>query len=575
MSVVAAAPLRGYKVIYRRLLATLLLMALTPLVALGLFCLDRLGAIYDEKISAGIEAVISSKHRALDTFMVERVAQIKTLAFTHSYEELSDPARLSAIFSVMQSNSRSFVDVGIIGMDGRHVAYVGPFDLRAANYMEADWFGEVLRKGVYVSDVFLGYRHVPHFIVAVLRHVGGRSFILRATIDMDAIDALLRRVYSGPHSDAFIVNSKGVLQTASRYHGGIMSRFDQPLPPTGRAGVVTSRITTPDGQEMLSAMMPLESMPWVLVVLDDVRESLRPLRQLRALITFFMLLGGALVCVGAELCTRRMVASLEAADHRQAHIDARMLQSSKMAALGKMAAGVAHEVNNPLLLIQENAGWIRDLLEDEDPAKMKNYKEISESTEKIEQHVKRAKGITQRMLGFGRRMNPGRTEILINSLLDQAVDMLKTEATGRNIAIVKEYDSQTPVILSDPAQLEQVCINIIDNAIDAMGKDGSLTIHTRPHKDGVQVLFTDTGPGMDQTTMKQIFDPFFTTKKVGEGTGLGLAICFTILEKLGGRIEVRSTPGEGSTFIVTLPAEPPQAAVEAPVQDENEDAGTL
>lgn len=155
MSVVAAAPLRGYKVIYRRLLATLLLMALTPLVALGLFCLDRLGAIYDEKISAGIEAVISSKHRALDTFMVERVAQIKTLAFTHSYEELSDPARLSAIFSVMQSNSRSFVDVGIIGMDGRHVAYVGPFDLRAANYMEADWFGEVLRKGVYVSDVFL------------------------------------------------------------------------------------------------------------------------------------------------------------------------------------------------------------------------------------------------------------------------------------------------------------------------------------------------------------------------------------------------------------------------------------
>jgi Signal transduction histidine kinase regulating C4-dicarboxylate transport system len=120
------------------------------------------------------------------------------------------------------------------------------------------------------------------------------------------------------------------------------------------------------------------------------------------------------------------------------------------------------------MLIQENAGWIRDLLDDEDPEKIKNYKEIVESTEKIEQHVKRAKGITQRMLGFGRRMNPGRTEILISSLADQAIEMLKTEANSRNIAIVRQFDAQVPVILSDPAQLEQIFINVIDNAIDAM-----------------------------------------------------------------------------------------------------------
>ena len=198
------APHRGYRAIYRRLLVTLLLMALTPLAALGLFCLDRLSVIYDEKITAGIEAVISSKHRALDTFMVERIAQVKNLAFTHPYADLSNPARLSEIFSVLQSNSRSFVDLGIIGMDGRHVSYVGPFDLRDANYSEAPWFSEVLRKGVYVSDVFMGYRHVPHFIIAVMRHEGGRSYIMRATIDMDAIDALLRRIYSGPHSDALL-----------------------------------------------------------------------------------------------------------------------------------------------------------------------------------------------------------------------------------------------------------------------------------------------------------------------------------------------------------------------------------
>lgn len=558
MSAVAPAPHRGYKVIYRRLLVTLLLMALTPLVALGLFCLDRLSAIYDEKISAGIEAVASSKHRALDTFMVERIAQIKNLAFTHPYAELSNSARLSDIFSIMQNNSRSFVDVGVISMDGRHVSYVGPYDLSDNNYSDTPWFREVLRKGVYVSDVFMGYRNEPHFIIAVLRHEGGRSYIVRATIDMDAMGALLRRVYSGPHSDAFLVNARGELQTDSRYHGKSMARFGVPLPDMTRKNVSTQHLTTSKGQEMLAAMMPLESMPWALVVLDDVRDSLQPLRQLKALIVFFMILGSGLICMGAELCTRRLVASLEESDQKQAHIDARMLQSSKMAALGKMAAGVAHEVNNPLMLIQENAGWIRDLLDDEKPEAMKNYQEILESTEKIDQHVKRAKGITQRMLGFGRRMNPGRTEILINSLTDQAAEMLKTEATNRNIDIIREYDPQVPVILSDPAQLEQIFINIIDNAIDAIGKNGSLTIRTLAWKKGVRILFTDSGPGMDQETVTRIFDPFFTTKKVGEGTGLGLAICYTILEKLGGRIEVQSRLGEGTTFSITLPAEPPQ-----------------
>ena len=558
MSAVAPAPPRGYKVIKRRLLGTLLLMALTPLVALGLFCLDRLSAIYDEKISAGIEAVASSKHRALDTFMVERIAQIKNLAFTHPYAELSNSARLSDIFSIMQNNSRSFVDVGVIGMDGRHVSYVGPYDLSDNNYSDTPWFREVLRKGVYVSDVFMGYRNEPHFIIAVLRHEGGRSYIVRATIDMDAMGALLRRVYSGPHSDAFLVNARGELQTDSRYHGKSMARFGVPLPDMTRKNVSTQHLTTSKGQEMLAAMMPLESMPWALVVLDDVRDSLQPLRQLKALIVFFMILGSGLICMGAELCTRRLVASLEESDQKQAHIDARMLQSSKMAALGKMAAGVAHEVNNPLMLIQENAGWIRDLLDDEKPEAMKNYQEILESTEKIDQHVKRAKGITQRMLGFGRRMNPGRTEILINSLTDQAAEMLKTEATNRNIDIIREYDPQVPVILSDPAQLEQIFINIIDNAIDAIGKNGSLTIRTLAWKKGVRILFTDSGPGMDQETVTRIFDPFFTTKKVGEGTGLGLAICYTILEKLGGRIEVQSRLGEGTTFSITLPAEPPQ-----------------
>lgn len=550
----------GYKHLRRRLLLTFLLLALTPLVALGVFCIDRIDAVYAEKITAGLEAVTSSKCRAVDTFLVERVAQIKNLAYTHSYADLTDPNRLSSIFSVMQSNGRSFLDLGIIGMNGRHVSYVGPYDLSTANYTETPWFREVLQKGVYVSDVFMGFRNVPHFIIAVLRHEGGKSFIIRATIDMAAIHALLRRVYSGVHSDAFLINGEGVLQTDSRFYGGILSKNSLTLPPRERQEIAIHTIRAEQEnapQDTLAAVAWLESMPWALVVVDDVEETISPLRQLRWFVALFVVVGGVIVGVGAVLATRSLVAYLAETDRKQAELDARMLQSSKMTALGKMAAGVAHEINNPLMLIRESAGWIRDLLEEEDPATVRNYQELTETAAKIENHVDRAKGVTQRMLGFGRRMDPTRNEIFLNTLADQTIAFLETEATHRNIRIIREYDSDVPTILSDAAQLQQVVLNIIDNAIDAVEKDGTVTVRTghRPEGD-CTISITDSGPGIPPDKLKKIFDPFFTTKKVGEGTGLGLAICFSILEKLGGHIDVESAVGQGSTFTITLPVEP-------------------
>lgn len=563
---------RAHKRLRRRLLLTLLLLALIPLVALGLFCIDRIDATYAEKNNASLEAITSSKKRSVDTFIVERVAQIKNLVYTHSYADLTDPARLGEIFSVMQSNGKSFIDLGIIGLDGKHIAYVGPYDLSQANYTETDWFRQVLRKGVYVSDVFMGFRQVPHFIIAVLRHQGGKTYIMRATIDMEAINALLRRVYSGKRSDAFLVNAEGLLQNDSRFNGNTMSKItltlpdkpnhimisDLPIvpaaPPLSQDGKVGEVQKTP--QNMLAATVWLEAMPWALVVVDDVAESLYPLQQLRLFVALFVLIGGMMVGLGAVFSTRSLMAHLAASDRKQAELDATMLQSSKMAALGKMAAGVAHEINNPLMLIRESAGWIRDLLDEEDPAKVQNLQELQETAEKIEKHVDRAKGVTHRMLGFGRRMDPTRNEIFINTLADQTIAFLETEATHRNIHIVKDFDPHVPTILSDPAQLQQVILNIIDNAIDAVEKDGTVTVTTKALPDGgCSVIIADSGPGIPEDKLKRIFDPFFTTKQVGEGTGLGLAICFSILEKIGGNLSVESKVGHGATFTVTLPSE--------------------
>ena len=548
---------REYRRIFRRLFVTHLGLALLPLVALGIFSIDRINSIYDEKISAGIEAVCSSKHRALDTFLHERVSQIKTLAFTHGLAELRDPDRLSRIFTVMQQSGRSFVDLGIIGMDGRHISYVGPFDLRDANYVSAPWFTEVLRKGVFVSDVFMGFRNVPHFIIAVLRHEGGESFIMRATIDMEAINSLLQRVYSGERSDAFLINEQGVLQTDSRDYGRIMEQFNVTLPNVLRQGIALVPLPSQPGdsgsKEPLAAMMHLDSMPWLLVVVDDVRESLAPLHRLRIYILLFVGLGAVLVTVGAFLGTRYIVSCLAAADRKQAHIDARMLQSSKMAALGKMAAGVAHEVNNPLMLIQENAGWIRDLLQDENPGNMVNYDEIMESTDKIEKHVQRAKGITQRMLGFGRRMNPGRSEIMVNVLVDQATEFLKTEARGRNITITKDFSADVPVILSDSAQLEQVFINIMDNAIKYSAPGGRITVKLWAGEYKAFAEIIDQGRGIPPEDLENVKTKFYKGSNSVRGSGIGLALVDSIMTALDGTMDIKSTLGRGTVVTLGLP----------------------
>ena len=571
-------PRREYRRIYRNVLTTLLLLAVTPLLALGWFSINRIDSVYDEKISSGLEALTSSKRRALDTFLGERISQIRMLAFTHSYEELRDPGKLSSIFSVLQTNGRSFVDLGVINLDGRHEAYVGPYNLINADYHDAEWFSEVLHRGLYVSNVFLGKRNIPHFIIAVLRHDGTHSFILRATIDTEAIMELLQRVYSGSHSDAFLMTLDGVLQTDSLYYGKAMSKanFGSVVSP-GRESITLRTLKPETGLKdgsgsLLAAFTPLDNKPWVLVVIDDVKQSLTPLRTLKLFILGFVIVGFVLVTAGAVLSTRKLVKSIEERDRQQDTIDARLLQSSKMAALGKMASGVAHEVNNPLMLIQENAGWISDLLSDEDRSKMKNYDEILASCDKISANVQRARGITQRMLGFGRRMNPGRAEVMLSVVADHVEELLHSEATSHNVRIIKKYSSDVPVILSDPAQLEQVILNIIDNAIDAIGQNGTVTVTTgRTPNGGASIAITDTGPGLDEETKSKIFDPFFTTKPLGKGTGLGLAICYNILEKLGGRIDVQSEVGKGTTFTISLPPEPPQQQISENTLSEGSD----
>ncbi|NOR12817.1 MAG: HAMP domain-containing protein [Candidatus Aminicenantes bacterium] len=234
---------------------------------------------------------------------------------------------------------------------------------------------------------------------------------------------------------------------------------------------------------------------------------------------------------------------------------AHLIQTEKLASLGKLAAGVAHEINNPLggILIYSHL-----LLEDFD--KESPY---YNNLEKIVKETTRCKEIVKGLLEFARPKEPETTSSRVNELLDNALSLLESQSLFQNIRVGKQYSEDLPLITADNAQLQQVFMNIILNAADAMKGEGILTLRTSLDADGEYLIidFTDTGPGIGEEDKKKIFDPFFTTKEAGQGTGLGLSISYSIVRKHQGTIEVQSELGKGATFTIKLP-------VSGEIQDE-------
>ena len=546
---------KDYSKLRGKIIITTLCFSLIPLFALGFSIYHQFSVSYTDRIMEDLRTMVENRRSAIDLFFSERVSQLTTLAYTHSFDQLKQEGYLDKVFDIIQTRSKAFVDLGVIDQEGNQVAYSGPYKLKGLNYKKEAWFAAVMSRGVYISDVFMGFRKFPHFVIAVVRREGGQSWILRATIDTYIFDAMVRAAQVGKEGDAFVVNRQDILQTGSRFSGELLGKPDCP-DFSASVGTSVEEIEW-KGHKTLFAATTINNNKWVLVIKEDPEEALTPLLRGRYIAILIFIAGASMIVLGTILIARAMTARLIQADREKATLDSSLVQSSKMAALGKLAAGIAHEVNNPLAVIKEKAGWIKDLLEEEDVANSENFTEIEDAIAKIDQHVERAKKVTHRLLGFGRRMEPVREMVDINKTLDETIGFLENEARYRNIDIRTDYLENLPVTRSDSTQLQQVFLNIIDNAIDAIGKNGEVKIKTGlvSNNSEIAITISDSGPGIPGEMLDRIFDPFFSTKKVGEGTGLGLSITYSIIEKLGGRITVESEGGHGTTFTVYLPTQ--------------------
>ncbi|MBZ5695725.1 MAG: PAS domain S-box protein [Acidobacteriia bacterium] len=236
-----------------------------------------------------------------------------------------------------------------------------------------------------------------------------------------------------------------------------------------------------------------------------------------------------------------------------------LLQSEKMAAVGQLISGVAHELNNPLTAI---LGYSQ-LLKSEEFVQPRG----AEYLEKLYKQAQRTHHIVQNLLSFARQHKPQRAPVQLNQILEDTLVLREFDMKLNNILIVREFDPNLPMTAGDFHQLEQVFLNILNNAVDAIqekGGPGQIWVRTEVAGDRLRVEFTDSGPGI--VNAHRIFDPFFTTKPVGKGTGLGLSICYGIVKEHGGEIQARNSPPRGATFSIILPLLP--ASAMPPKKDE-------
>jgi signal transduction histidine kinase len=549
----AAEYLFNYRRIWKDAILLTGMVALFPLIFITMVNYRFTGHAMGSEWLLRTSRTVSNTQRAITFFLTERRSALEFIVHDNSAEGLKDPTRLYAILeNLKRSFGGGFVDLGLVEPDGKQRAYVGPYGLQDKDYSDQPWFKQVIKRNAFTSDVFLGYRQFPHLVIAVKKKTPDGSFyVLRASIAIEPFNDLLSNLELSGEGDAFIINHEGILQTNSRNHGRILEKISLPVPVYSETTQVHEGKGL-DGEPLFIGYRFIAETPLILMIVKQKNELMKPLTKTHLEIIIFLLVSVTIILAVIVGMVTFMVNRVYIADERRLMILHQMEYANKMASIGRMAASVAHEINNPLAVINEKVGLIKDLF-----TIKKLYSGDSKLIGLVDSalsSVMRAGKITKRLLTFARNLEAKIELVQLEETIREVLSFLHKEAEHRNIDIKVEALGDIPSIETDRGKLEQIFLNIINNAFAAMCDGGRLRIQiNRAGIDRVAIRVCDDGCGIPKEDLQRIFEPFFSTKTGQGGTGLGLSITYNLTHEIDGRIEVDSEFGMGTCFTITLP----------------------
>ncbi len=542
-----------FKQLERRIKGGLLLAFIAPLLLLSAYFHIQFHTTLKEAGKLNLAAIAESQRNTVDLFLQERLVNIFSLFHSSGFDLAPEGLQMEKLLRQLRQASDAFIDVGFLNHKGIQSGYAGPYGyLQNKDYSDQQWFIQLIRPGknYTISDIYLGFRNKLHFTIAAKQIIDGKPYLLRATLDPDKFYLFLATIQHGQGVESAIINRYGRFQLADpRFHPALgMSDYIPPLDSLSGADVIQRA-----GESVMTAHAWLSDVPWALLVYQPLRKAYAQLYRVRQI----MLAGSSIVLAAVVAAiwftTRKLIGKAWENAQKREDLHYQLLHVSKLASVGELATGVAHEINNPLAIILATSGVIKDMLNPEFKIGHSS-EEIAVELNTIDQAVLRARGITQQLLDFGRKNPPQMVFSDVNAIVEDVLSGLRERTLAlENVTIERHLQPDLPAIEVDRDQLRQVFLNLINNAGDAIAGAGTIAVTTQSADGVLRITFADNGCGMTADQLKKIFDPFYTTKEVGKGTGLGLSVSIGIIESMGGSMEVQSMPGAGSAFTVILP----------------------